>query len=158
MLYLESPAGVGFSYADTPAGLVHNDSTSAADAAAAISSFFAGYPEYRANDFFLSGESYAGIYTPTTAAQVLENNAVAPAAQRINLKGIMVGNGCLGTQVGVCGSDPLGPYYSLEEWRGHGLVSNIVYQTILKECGDWVNPSAQCDAAYEQAVKEVGRE
>jgi hypothetical protein len=30
IVFLESPAGVGFSYADTPAGLMHNDTSTGA--------------------------------------------------------------------------------------------------------------------------------
>jgi serine carboxypeptidase-like clade II len=63
----------------------------------------AGFPEYSSNDFWISGESYAGIYVPTLAYDVVQYNAAAPPAQKLNLKGIMVGNGCLGNAVGVCG-------------------------------------------------------
>jgi serine carboxypeptidase-like clade 1 len=52
-VFLESPAGVGFSYADTPAGTIHNDTSTAEDAYAALTVFFEGFPEYQANDFYL---------------------------------------------------------------------------------------------------------
>lgn len=63
-LYIEQPAGVGFSYADTFDGLVHNDTSTAQDNLQAMLAFYASYPEYQANDLYLSGESYAGIYVP----------------------------------------------------------------------------------------------
>lgn len=53
-VFLESPAGVGFSYADTPAGTIHNDTSTAEDAYAALTVFFEGFPEYQANDFYIS--------------------------------------------------------------------------------------------------------
>ena len=31
--------------------------------------FFEAYPEFATNDFWLTGESYAGIYIPMTAAE-----------------------------------------------------------------------------------------
>jgi carboxypeptidase C (cathepsin A) len=40
-----------------------------------------------------AGESYAGIYVPTLAY------AIHTSKSTINLKGIMVGNGCTGTDV-----------------------------------------------------------
>ena len=87
----DAPAGVGYSYADTPAGLVHNDTTTAADNLAALQLFFKGFPEYAANDLYLSGESYAGVYIPTLANAVVNYNAGSPKT-RMNLKGIAVGN------------------------------------------------------------------
>lgn len=61
LVFLESPAGVGFSYADSPAGLMHNDTSTAEDAYAAVMDFFAGYPEYKNNDFYIAGESCGSI-------------------------------------------------------------------------------------------------
>ena len=60
ILYLEMPAGVGFSYADNPSGYNANDTSQAIDNWHAIQVFFKGFPELAANDFFISGESYAG--------------------------------------------------------------------------------------------------
>lgn len=59
MIWLESPCGVGFSYCDTAAGLVHDDATTAAQNLQALITFFSLYPEYAKNDFYITGESYA---------------------------------------------------------------------------------------------------
>lgn len=61
MIYVEGPAGVGFSYTDVPSGLIHNDTTSQAEYLEAVISFYAKYPEYLSQPFFISGESYAGV-------------------------------------------------------------------------------------------------
>jgi cathepsin A (carboxypeptidase C) len=42
----------------------------------AIMSFFARFPEFRKNPFFISGESYGGIYVPTLSARVVENKMI----------------------------------------------------------------------------------
>jgi serine carboxypeptidase-like clade 1 len=42
--------------------------------------------------FFIAGESYAGIYVPTLAQKILEGNQ--NGGLKIRLEGIMVGNGC----------------------------------------------------------------
>jgi serine carboxypeptidase-like clade 1 len=60
MLFIEAPACVGYSYADTLDGCAHNDSSQAIDNAAALRKFFQGFPELAADDFFITGESYAG--------------------------------------------------------------------------------------------------
>ena len=56
-VFIEAPAGVGFSYADTPAGTAHNDTSTAADNLASLEVFFAAFPEYSTQPFWITGES-----------------------------------------------------------------------------------------------------
>jgi hypothetical protein len=86
---------VGFSYCDTPAGCRHTDTSTAQDNLAAVKSFLAAFPEYARNEVWITGESYAGVYVPSLAFAIYNYNKGAPA-QPVNLKGIMVGNGCIG--------------------------------------------------------------
>lgn len=39
----------------------------------ALKEFFKAFPEYIKNEFFLTGESYGGIYIPTLAERVMED-------------------------------------------------------------------------------------
>lgn len=88
MLYLESPAGVGFSFTLNGNADLHSDDTkSGIDNEKAVLDFFEKYPQYRNNDFYIAGESYAGVYVPVLAELILKND------KNINLKGILVGNG-----------------------------------------------------------------
>ena len=84
LLILESPAGVGYSYCEASlsgGGCENNDNTTAAAARGALSTFFSTkFPELKANDFFITGESYAGVYVPTLAREILDN------APEINIK------------------------------------------------------------------------
>jgi carboxypeptidase C (cathepsin A) len=59
-LFIEAPAGVGFSYCETASGCAHTDTSTAADNLASIVSFFTAYPELAKNDYWIAGESYAG--------------------------------------------------------------------------------------------------
>jgi carboxypeptidase C (cathepsin A) len=66
VLYIESPAGVGFSYGSKPF-LNTNDSALARDNLHAILLFFEKYPDLIGNDFYLAGSGYAGVYIPLLA-------------------------------------------------------------------------------------------
>ena len=43
---------------------------------AALKSFFKMYSQYANNEFYLTGESYAGIYVPTLANVVMEDSSI----------------------------------------------------------------------------------
>jgi carboxypeptidase C (cathepsin A) len=77
VLYIESPAGVGYSVAKTEEDQRHNDLSSSMDAFAAIQLFFKDFNEYLPNDLYISGESYAGIYVPYLAWQIHQSNLQA---------------------------------------------------------------------------------
>jgi len=69
MLYIESPAGVGFSICrGTEAECEFDDLKTSVDALAALNDFLGNkYPEFQSNDLYISGESYGGIYVPWLA-------------------------------------------------------------------------------------------
>mmetsp|Transcript_14955 Transcript_14955/g.19575 ORF Transcript_14955/g.19575 Transcript_14955/m.19575 type:complete len:539 (+) Transcript_14955:226-1842(+) len=91
VLWLDQPAGVGFSYGE------EDDSSEkmvAEDAYYFLQAFFQTYPEYQSNPFYVVGESYAGHYVPAIAHHVFEgNNQPPPNTVPINLAGISIGNG-----------------------------------------------------------------
>ncbi|KAL6654519.1 hypothetical protein ACP70R_007984 [Stipagrostis hirtigluma subsp. patula] len=89
VLFLESPAGVGFSYSNTTADYDHaGDGKTADDALAFLLSWMERFPEYKGREFYIAGESYAGHYVPQLAHAILHH---AAATSPINLKGIMGG-------------------------------------------------------------------
>lgn len=93
MLYIESPAGVGYSTCGSEESCTFNDETSAQQNLTAVLAWFALYPEFETNDLYLTGESYAGIYVPYLAREIVNNNASADAVFKPNLIGFAVGNG-----------------------------------------------------------------
>ena len=67
MLYLESPAGsggkVGFSYCVSggeAVGCHWNDTSQAEAYAHTLVAFYKAFPEFKSNEFYMTGESYAG--------------------------------------------------------------------------------------------------
>ncbi|KAI6695523.1 hypothetical protein NL676_023233 [Syzygium grande] len=81
--YLDSPCGVGLSYSDDPRSYVTGDLQTGMDTHAFLLKWFELYLEFLSNPFYISGESYAGIYVPTLASEVVKGG----------LQGYMVGNG-----------------------------------------------------------------
>jgi carboxypeptidase C (cathepsin A) len=102
VMYLESPAGVGFSVGASDADWKHNDFSQGADAFAALQNFFLRFPHVVDNDIWVSGESYGGIYVPMLTWQIHQANVKAQVASELSakdiwaykLRGFMVGNGC----------------------------------------------------------------
>lgn len=70
MIFVEQPAGVGFS----PAGEnpKYSDENSANDNQHFIMKFYERYPALKTHDFYLSSESYGGHYLPTLAKVLVE--------------------------------------------------------------------------------------
>ncbi|KAL5711446.1 Serine carboxypeptidase-like 26 [Ranunculus cassubicifolius] len=61
LLFLESPAGVGFSYTNTTADLYNaGDKRTAEDAYIFLVKWLERFPQYKHRDFYIAGESYAG--------------------------------------------------------------------------------------------------
>jgi len=140
MLYFEHPAGVGYSYCDDPS-CRWDDHSQAKAGLETLQAFFKAFPEYKSHDFYIFGESYGGIYVPTIAYEVLQND------KSINLKGIGVGNGCTGHSHG--------SYNSAHFLGGHGLYPLALYDEIIKEC-DFDDESSSCRNLIHKAYDYAG--
>lgn len=150
VIALESPAGVGYSYcaAMQSGGSCHNtDITTAKAAHAALLDFFSKFPALAANDFYITGESYAGVYCPTLADAIVKGNT-AGDHPTIRLVGMAVGDPCTDTPSQTQSMDML--------WYAHknGLVPDDEYTFLVDKCGASV-PSAR--HAGEWVARETGR-
>lgn len=92
VLYLESPGGVGFS--KSKRGLNHDDGTVAEDNYKALIAFFKKFPNLKKNDFYITGESYTGIYGPYLAYKIIQANKLPSTETKIKLVGMMINNAC----------------------------------------------------------------
>ena len=57
---------------------------------------------------------------------------MADKAEGLNFKGFLVGDAC--TPPAVCGTDQVGPFYSLEFLYGKSAFSNQLYDSIMATC------------------------
>lgn len=129
VLFMESPAGVGFSYAADKSVSADDDST-AKQNHQALASFFRKFPQYNNRQLYLTGESYGGVYLPTLAALVDDD-------KEMNLKGVAIGNGYLDANK-LAESLVFYSYY-------HGLIGKTIWDGLAKECCDGKPPArGQC--------------
>ena len=73
-LYIEQPAGVGYSYCEGTKDCTFDDEISGQDNLQAILAWFEKYPEFKTNELYISGESYGGIYVPYMAYNIVQYN------------------------------------------------------------------------------------
>jgi carboxypeptidase C (cathepsin A) len=88
ILYVEQPAGVGFSYSEAKRDYYTGDIQVASDNYRIIRQFLSRFPERRPNRFFIASESYGGHYMPQLAMEILTHDK----DRQINFSGMLIGN------------------------------------------------------------------
>ncbi|XP_062020303.1 serine carboxypeptidase 1-like isoform X1 [Rosa rugosa] len=149
ILFLESPAGVGFSYSNTKSDYENvGDKRTALDSYTFLVNWLERFPQYKTRDFFIAGESYAGHYVPQLAYTIVTKNKVTNQT-KINLKGIAIGNAWIDDNHG-----EMGIYEYL--WT-HALNSDETYEGIHRYCDFGSdNFSSKCTKYQIQASHELG--
>ncbi|KAF0690729.1 Aste57867_17893 [Aphanomyces stellatus] len=120
VVFLESPAGVGFSQPKLNAS-EYNDDVTTDRAYEFLVDFFAMYPTYQHREFYLTGESYAGVYIPYLATKL-----IAHPIPNVTFTGWAIGNPFTDSRVD--GGAKLDYFYS------HGLISIESYHAIQETC------------------------
>ncbi|XP_010279514.1 PREDICTED: serine carboxypeptidase-like 40 [Nelumbo nucifera] len=149
VVFLESPAGVGFSYSNKTSDYnTRGDGNTAQDNYVFLVNWLERFPEYKTRDFYIAGESYAGHYVPQLAHTILLHNKIAPN-NTINLKGIMIGNAVLNDE-----TDMKGMYDYV--WT-HALSSDETNKAINTYCNfNATKLSEKCLNSLIEAEMNVG--
>ena len=135
LLVIEQPAGVGFSKVNDPK-FVYNDDIMGENLLFAIKDFLAEY-SMKNREFYVSGESYAGVYIPTLATYMLNDNS----EDKVNLKGVLIGNGLTDYDTDVERS-------MVEFGFWHGMISFETFNLFKKHCShkpDELHPEEDYD-------------
>ncbi|XP_048464151.1 lysosomal protective protein [Rhincodon typus] len=85
----------------------------------ALKEFFRLFPEYSKNSFYITGESYGGIYVPTLAERVMTDRS-------IRFQGMAVGNGLSSWEY----NDNSLVYFAFY----HGLLRSTLWSDLQKFC------------------------
>jgi len=99
MLHRSVQANIGFSHSDAPAKALE---ASTEDLYTFLEAFMRHFPQYATQDFYIVGESFAGISTPAIARKIhqkqssplarLVRSTLASTRATINLRGIALAN------------------------------------------------------------------
>ncbi|KAL5582164.1 hypothetical protein UlMin_014606 [Ulmus minor] len=149
LLFLETPAGVGFSYTNRSSDLFDTgDRRTAKDSLDFLVRWLDRFPRYKGREVYLTGESYAGHYVPQLAREIMNYNK--QSKHPINLKGIMVGNAVTDNYY-----DNLG---TVTYWWSHAMISDKTYQQLMNTCNfGRQKETDQCESMYSYAMdKEFG--
>ncbi|XP_016463746.1 serine carboxypeptidase 1-like [Nicotiana tabacum] len=125
ILFLESPAGVGFSYSNTSSDYITGDENTRQDSFTFLINWMERFPEYKHRDFYITGESYAGHYVPQLAQLVLSRKKTEPNLV-INLQGVATGNGIIDDETATSGS--------YDFYWTHALISDEIHEGIVSNC------------------------
>lgn len=114
LLYVDQPAGTGFSYI-TKGKHDTNEGEIATALWEFIVMFYEKYPKYSKHDLYIIGESYAGHYVPAIGRYISQLDNIYAT----NLKGIAIGNGWV---------DPLIQY---GQYAPYAYANGLIDKTIL---------------------------
>ncbi|CAA0360304.1 unnamed protein product [Arabidopsis thaliana] len=143
LLFVESPAGVGWSYSNRSSDYNTGDKSTVNDMLVFLLRWFNKFPELKSRDLFLTGESYAGHYIPQLADVILSYNSRS-SGFKFNVKGIAIGNPLLKLD-----RDFAAAY---EYFWSHGMISDEVRLTIMNQC-DFANPKNMSNACIYAIVE-----
>ncbi|KAJ5719875.1 hypothetical protein N7493_006753 [Penicillium malachiteum] len=100
------PVNVGYSYSSSPVSTLDK---STSHLLAFTKALFDAFPSWKYRDFYIAGESYGGSYVPALASRIQSrrSSALSKLAAststydrlKINLKGVLIGNGLMNVVV-----------------------------------------------------------
>ncbi|CAI7740110.1 unnamed protein product [Closterium sp. NIES-54] len=140
VLFLDSPAGAGFSYSLAASDLATGDNQTAQDTVQFLRAFLRRHPRYNGRKLLLAGESYAGHYIPQLADALVAMEARPALRVRMRVGGVLLGNPFVHARVDTT--------TRARFFLDHGLLSPRLFSQAA-QCGfsaDTVRPGMACDA------------
>ncbi|KAL2328561.1 hypothetical protein Fmac_021988 [Flemingia macrophylla] len=140
IIFVDQPIGTGFSYSSDDSDIRHNEVGVSIDLYNFLQEFFKAHVGFLTNDFYITGESYAGHYIPALASWINQSNKQKQGIH-INLKGFAIGNGLTNSLV----QYKAYPDFALD----NGLITKADYGNISKLIPD-------CEQAVQTCESERG--
>ncbi|XP_024020358.1 serine carboxypeptidase-like 18 [Morus notabilis] len=125
IIFLDAPAGTGFSYSISSEGYPTTDTLFGAQVFEFIKKWLVSHPKFIINPLYIGGDSYSGKIVPIVVQQ-LSNGIEAGDQPPINLKGYILGNPVTDTRKE--------HYAFLEFAHRMGLLSDRIYKSAARNC------------------------
>lgn len=151
IIFVDAPAGTGFSYATTDNGFVPNDTMVVHHLHIFLGKWFDEHPQFLLNPLYIAGDSYSGIIIPSLALEIAKG--IESSDERLlNLKGYIAGNPL--TDATRFDDNARIPFL-----HGMGIIPDELYEVARKSCrGEYNSPlNAQC-ANSVQAIGDCIRD
>lgn len=155
VIYIDQPAGVGFSTADK-SDYDTNEKGVSEDMYHFLQAFFGAHKNLQKNDFFVVGESYGGHFAPATAYRIVQGNRNKEGLH-IRLAGLGVGNGLTDSYIQYASYPKLAWDWCMEK-LGKPCVSKMGYlsmralvpscQNVIRRCNSGDSKSANTACVY----------
>ncbi|TKY67169.1 Serine carboxypeptidase 49 [Spatholobus suberectus] len=146
ILFVDQPTGTGFSYSSDESDSRHDEAGVSNDLYDFLQEFFKGHPQFVKNDFYITGESYAGHYIPALASRVNQGNKKKQGIH-INLKGFAIGNGL---------TNPAIQYQAYPDFAlDNGIVKKDDYDRIIKLIPDCEQAAKTCETKGGQSCEDA---
>ncbi|VFR03447.1 unnamed protein product [Cuscuta campestris] len=149
IIYIDQPTGTGFSYSSSPEDIRHDENGISKDLYAFLQEFLKAHPEFAKNEFYITGESYAGHYIPALASRIHQANKMKQGI-RINLKGMAIGNGMTNPELQYAAY----PDFALtQKLITESLYHNLTLlvpgcQEVVRQCNKNMDGGKSCLSAY----------
>ncbi|KAJ6777321.1 SERINE CARBOXYPEPTIDASE-LIKE 18 [Salix koriyanagi] len=148
IIFVDAPAGTGFSYSTTLEGYDVSDTLSAAQTCEFLRKWLVDHPEFLTNPLYVAGDSYSGIIAPIIVQEISDGNEVGDQPT-MNLKGYVLGNPVTDDEID---TNSIVPFAHLK-----ALISDEFYESFMKNCkGEYLNPDQSNASCMEDilAIKE----
>ncbi|KAG2300677.1 hypothetical protein Bca52824_037149, partial [Brassica carinata] len=171
ILYLESPAGSGYSYAKTPRASEASDAKQIHQIDQFLRKWLVEHPEFISNPFYVGGDSYSGNIVPGVVQQIsLGSNSLFSLFFFLMLNCVIIveiNNIFLCTEQGYVLGNPitnrnLETNHEVSFAHRMGLISDELFESLEKSCGGKhinVDPSnTKCLKdlqAYDNCISEI---
>ncbi|KAL0926149.1 hypothetical protein M5K25_004543 [Dendrobium thyrsiflorum] len=147
IIFLDYPAGTGFSAPPISQTYKTGDSSSSNQVYEFLKKWLVERPRFRSNAFYVAGDSYGGKLVPIVAQLIADGNDVKEQPH-INLQGYIIGNPKTGEKIDTNAQIPFA--------HGMGIISDEFAELVEKDCDgqDHENPkTAKCAARLKTFLK-----
>ncbi|THU71427.1 hypothetical protein C4D60_Mb04t01290 [Musa balbisiana] len=152
MIFLDSPAGSGFSFSRHAEGYDAGDRSWSKHAHTFLLKWFIDHPKFLSNPLYIAGDSYAGKIVPIVTQEVL-NGIEAGKQPPLNLQGYIIGNPITGERADLNSRVPFA--------HSMGIISDDFFELTQRSCEgqDYRSPTdAKCEMClntFDEFLSEI---